>query len=87
MMVFLTSGFAFQRCADGFGDRQQGNIDHVSGRSWTAIAGIHQLDGATRRGQADDGQLEQPSSLMHLRLFQAHSVAFQRPEQLFDSPS
>ena len=87
MAVFLTFGFSFQCCADGFGGGQQGDVDHVACRSWTAVARVHQLDGSTRCGQSDDGQLEQPSSLMHLRLFLAHTVAFQRSEQLFDPPS
>ena len=86
MAVFLPFGFAFQCCADGFGHRQQDRIDHIACRSWASVARIHQLDGSTRCGQSDDGQLEQPASLMHLRLFQAHTVAFQRAEQLFDIP-
>ncbi len=59
MVIFLPFGFAFQCRADGFGDRQQGRIDHVGGRPWTAVAGIHQLDGSARRGQSDDGELEE----------------------------
>jgi hypothetical protein len=86
MAVFLTVGFAFQCCADGCGGGQQGGVDHVACRSWATVARIHQLNGSTRCGQSDDGQLEQPSSRMHLRLLQTHAIAFQRAEHLFYTP-
>ena len=86
MGVCLTFCFALQRCADGFGHRQQGGINDVGGRSCTAVARIDQLDRSTGRRQADHGQLEQPLSLMHLGLFQPHPIAFQRAKHLFDTP-
>ena len=88
MVVFLPFGFAFQGWTDGVSSRQQCWINHICCRSRTAVAGVHQLDRSTRRRrQADHGQLEQPVSLMHLGLFEAHAIAFQGAEQLFDPPS
>jgi hypothetical protein len=86
MGVFLTVCFALQRRANGFGRSQQGGINHVGRRSWTAVARVDQLHRSTRRRQADHGQLEQACSLMHLGLFQPHPIAFQRAKQLFDTP-
>src|SRR3978361_840756 len=76
MGICLAFGFAFQRWADGFGDRQQGGIDHIGGRSWTAVARVDELDRSARRGQSNDSQLEQAFSFVHLGFFQAHAIAF-----------
>ena len=76
MGICLTFGFAFQRRANGFGHRQQGGVDDIGGRSWTAVARINQLDRSARRGQSDDSQLEQAFGFVHLGFFEAHAIAF-----------
>jgi hypothetical protein len=50
MAVFLAFGFAFLGRADGFGGGPQCGIDHVGGRLWAVVAGVHQLNSSTHCG-------------------------------------
>ena len=86
MRVFLSRCFAFGCRADGRGGREQSGVDDVGCQPLAAVTRIDELTGAGRRGESDQGQLEQPSSVLHLGFLELEAVAFQRTKQFFNSP-
>ncbi|HEY0375389.1 MAG TPA: hypothetical protein VGC87_00365, partial [Pyrinomonadaceae bacterium] len=84
MGIVLPRGLAFQPWADGIDSRQQGGIDDVGCGPRAAITGVDQLQRAGGRDESDQSQLEQPAGLLHLGFLQAHAVAFQGAEDLFN---
>src|SRR5215207_6476154 len=87
MGIVLPRGLAFQPWADSIGSRQQGGIDDVGCGPRAAITGIDQWPRAGGRDEANQSQLEQPAGLLPLGVLQAHAVAFESAEDLFNPPT
>ena len=87
MEVFLALGFALERGTDGGCGLDEVGTGDIGCHARAAVASIDELDCSDGGGEAQGGELEEPTGFLHLHLFQAKPIGLECPEGLLDTPA
>ena len=87
MCVLLSFCLAFKALSDQSHGGDEGLIDDVFGRAGAGVASIDQLDDAHCGRNSQRRQFEEAMCRLHLGFFEAQASAFERPEDLFNTPA